>query len=236
MTIEPTTEQRKAEYTEALQIWIGDMKLQRAMEREELAQLEGIERHLALSKGLLPNMIRVCRRHPRADTRLAVLAIVHLCSDNNEGLCRVGVMRMAELLGRKDENVRKALDDLEAGGEIGINRCRGLPNSYWPKIDASIARMSPSMGWFVDALSAKPAPRGRPATGKGTLGENVPRYRGGITAPQIMSPADGKNVPREARQYISKVDRYSQDRRPVEGGKGSYKGYGQTSPDRGGRS
>ena len=38
-----------------------------------------------------------CRR---LDSRLAVLAIIHLCSDNDDGLCRLSVKRFAQILYR----------------------------------------------------------------------------------------------------------------------------------------
>lgn len=161
----------------------------KALKREELAQLEGIQRHLALSKSLLPNIIRICRRNRRADTRLAVLTLITLLCDNNEGVCRLSVIRMAELLSRKEDNVRKAINNLEAHGELFVNRVNGLPNSYWPRVPVEVSTMNPAMTWFVDALSTKPAPRGRPAT--------QPSMK--------CSPASGgpfenqsKNLPREA--------------------------------------
>jgi hypothetical protein len=165
------TDNRKSLYVAAIQLWVSSVQLAKAMEREDLAQLEGMQRHLALSKGLLPNIVRVCRRNPRADTRAAVLAIIHLLADNGEALCRLSVARFAQLLNRKEETIRAAIAGLEKGGEIGV--CHSpYGNSYWPKIDAVVALMSPSpsMGWFADALSGKPLPRGRPKKSPGRAG------------------------------------------------------------------
>ena len=170
----------KSLYIAAIQLWVENVQVARALEREELAQLEGVQRLIAVSKGLLPNIIRVCRRNKKADSRLGVLAIIHLSADNSEGLCRLSVARFAQLLGRTEEAIRVALRHLEDGGEIGVEHShRG--NNYWPKIDAEVANMSPSMGWLADALSTKPRPVGRPEKsspsklGYISRGENTPK-------------------------------------------------------------
>lgn len=191
----------------AIQLWVGNIRLARAMERKELAQLSGIQRHLALSKGLLPNIIRVCRSHPRADTRLGVLAIIHLLADNNEGLCFLAVERFAELLSRKVDNVRLAIDALEKDGVIGIIRSKA-GNSYWPKVDAEIAHMSPSMAWFVDALSHKPEPVGRP--------KKYPPADGGCFSGESVyhenhTPLDPKMYPRRQGTHFSSSDHLKTD-------------------------
>ncbi len=152
---------KREAYIQAIQLWVGNIRLQRAMSQQELGDLEGIQRHLALSKGLLPNLISLCRRNKRADSRASILAIVHLCADNNDGLCRLSVTRFAQLLDRSEQNIRDAISDLEEGGELGVNRSAS-GNSYWPRIDIEIAQMNPSMGWFMDALSDKPQASGRP--------------------------------------------------------------------------
>jgi hypothetical protein len=151
----------KSLYIAAIQLWVDNVQVARALERNELAQLEGIQRFIAVSKGYLPNAIRVCRRNKKADSRLAVLAVIHLCSDNDDGLCRLSVKRFAQILYRTEEAIRVALRDLEDGGEIAVEHSR-RGNSYWPKIDAEAAYMSPSIGWLADALSEKPHRVGRP--------------------------------------------------------------------------
>ncbi len=192
----------KSLYIAAIQLWVGNVRVARALEREELAQLEGIHRLIAVSKGYLPNAIRICRRNKKADSRLAVLAIIHLCSDNDDGLCRLSVKRFAQILDRTEEAIRVALRDLEVGGEIGVERSpRG--NAYWPKIDAEIARMSPSMGWLADALSDKPRRVGRPEKispsklGAIFQGGNTPKQSGYIY----------RIPPSKAGTYIAKAHR-----------------------------
>jgi hypothetical protein len=214
---DPANDNNQVIYMRAIQIWVAGRQLNNAMEREELAKLEGIQRHIAVSKGLLPNMIRVCRMNPRVDCKLAVLAIIHLLSDNNDGLCRLSIARFAQLLSRKEDNVRAAIDALEDEGidVIGVIRSRA-GNSYWPKIDAELAHMSPSMGWFVDALSIKPKSAGRPLGSR----KNYPQstgdsYFGESVSTEKLSPVDGKTTPQSWGTYITNVNRYELD--------GSYK-------------
>ena len=91
------------------------------------------------------------------------------------------------------------MDALEADGLIGINRVRtSLQNTYWPKIPRCIATMNPSMVWFADALSDKPAPRGRPRLVAETS-EKPPRESGVIfeKSPRQsgkMSPAEADSI------------------------------------------
>jgi DNA-binding MarR family transcriptional regulator len=155
-------EQRIAALRNAIQLYVGDIKLSKALERQELASLEGIQRHLALSKSLIPSVIRICRLHGRADSRTAVMVIVTLLCDNNDGLCRLSVKRLAQLLARDEGNIRATINSLEKDGLLRVERKEGFPHSYWPNVPAAIATMSPACAWFVDALSEKPAPRGRP--------------------------------------------------------------------------
>jgi hypothetical protein len=189
--------ERRRLLTEAITIFVGQQKLVKALEREELAQLEGIQRHLALSKSLMPNIIRICRRNQRADTRLAVLVLITMLCDNNDGVCRLGVGRMAQLLNRKEDNVRLAIKDLEANGELFVSRVPGLPSCYWPMVPVEIATMNPAMTWFVDALSIVPASRGRPQN-------NPPRQRGdtppdsGVNPCPTAGEVKAKNPPRGA--------------------------------------
>ena len=174
----------KDEYIEALRLWVSSARLNEAMERKELAQLEGIHRLIVLAKGLLPNIIRLCRRAKRADTRMGVLAIVHLCADNDDGLCRLSVARFGQLLCRKDASVHEALSDLEAGGEIHIEHSPN-GNSYWPRIPIGISHINPSMGWLVDGLSDKPRTTGRPS------GKRTPLTRGVLSnVDDVVSPSD----------------------------------------------
>ena len=159
---------RKSEYTAAIELWVQDLRECAALEREEIAQLEGVNRILVLAKGLLPNIVALCRKNKRADTRAAILVIIHFCADNSDGLCRLSVARFAKLLSRKEDTIRDALADLEEMGSIVIERTpRG--NCYWPRIAAEIVELNPSLGWFIDALSEKPKPVGCP--------KNAPRQR-----------------------------------------------------------
>jgi hypothetical protein len=162
----------KDEYIEAIRLWVSSVRLDEAMKREDLAQLEGIQRLIVLSRGLLPNIIRLCRRAKRADTRLGVLAIIHLCADNDDGLCRLSIVRFAQLLCRKEESIRDAILDLERGGEVHVEHSVN-GNSYWPRIPTRVAHVNPSVGWIVDGLSDKPRTVGRPARKRTPLTRGV---------------------------------------------------------------
>ena len=138
------------------------------------------------------------------------MILITLLSDNNDGMCRLSVKRIAKLLGRKEENVRLAIDTLEEGGELVVDRTdRGLPNSYSPAVPVVVATMNPAMTWFVDALSDKPVPRGRP---RNSAEEKSPpqegEYSDEYSPPETgeFSPADGKMTPAVGKMTPAKPD------------------------------
>lgn len=207
---------RQQRFATAISLWVENFRLDMAMEREELARLEGIQRHLALSKSLIANTIRLCRAEKRADCRSAILLLITLLSDNNDGRCRLSTTRMAELLCRDQKTVRNAIDSLAQSGLIFVIRLsNGLPNSYYPAVPPAVATMSPNVAWFINALSAE-RKWGRPS--RETLdavfeAEEKPRAEssGDFGKPGAETPrdfgktpgADGKNPGRGAAQDSS---------------------------------
>src|SRR5688572_12821456 len=94
---------------EQITLYIGDRRIEHALEQEELAQLEGIERFLTLHKGLLLNLITQCQVNPNMSPASAVLALITALSDNNAAICTLTTVRMAQLLGRQDDrSIRRA--------------------------------------------------------------------------------------------------------------------------------
>jgi hypothetical protein len=171
---EPTVEERKKQFTEEIALWVGNQRLDAALAREELAQLEGVQRFLALCKNLLVSVITICRRHKRADTRTAVMTLVSFLSDNGNGTCVLSCVRMGKLLHRHERNIREAINGLEDDGLIGVDRtAEGFPRAYWPMVPRAIPEMNPASAWFVDALSDKPARRGRPRLVEKTPGADA---------------------------------------------------------------
>lgn len=143
-------------------LYIGDKRLADAMEREAIAQLEGAQRHFTLSKSTIPNDIRYCRANPNQPAALAILHLITLLSDNNEGCCWLSIGRMAELFGRTERSIRESIDRLEAAGVLHVERAEGLPSRYWPVVPSALAEAGVSAINFVQALTTAPGPRGRP--------------------------------------------------------------------------
>ena len=159
-------------YREAILRFVEDKRLEDVLGQGEIASLEKNVRIRVLMKGMLPNIVHLFQRSSRADTKLGVLVLIHFCADNADGLCRLSVKRFAQILNRKEENLRLAIKDLEEGGEIGVYH-NATGNSYWPIIDRVVRDTNPALGWFIDTFSDKPSPFGRPQkappqTGKGT--------------------------------------------------------------------
>lgn len=157
---------RKEEFCKAITLYMGNRRLDDALTREELGQLEGLQRVLALRNGLVANCVRHCRQNPGADVTLAVLTLITFMADNNDGICRLSVVRIAQVFGRSERTIYRCLKELEDGGLIGVvrNGQKGLANWYWPTVPAGLAEVGASIVWFVDALSDKPKARIFPAT------------------------------------------------------------------------
>jgi hypothetical protein len=161
----PSLDQRRQELERAVTRCIGEGRLASALSREELAQLEGLERALAVRNAMLLGDIVRCHRHPTLDGSFLVYHLIGWLSDNNDGRCRLGVQRIAQIVARDERSVRRMIERLEADGLIGVDRPAGLPHSYWPLVPIPLARLRAPALWFVDALSEKPGLRGRPKKG-----------------------------------------------------------------------
>lgn len=157
--MDPTA--RREEFCKAITLYIGNKRLDEALSREELGQLEGLQRVLALRNGLIANCVRHCRQNPGADATLAVLTLITFMADNSDGICRLSVARIAQVFGRSERTIYRCIATLEADGLIGIarNGPKGSANCYWPTIPAGLAEVGASIVWFADALSHKPRAR-----------------------------------------------------------------------------
>lgn len=214
---------RRDVFASAITLWVENFRLDMAMERKELGGLEGIQRHLALSKSLIANMVRLCRAQKRADCRSAILLLITLLSDNNDGQCSLSTTRMAELLDRDQKTIRNAIDSLQSDGLIFVIRlANGLPNSYYPAVPPAVATMNPNVTWFVKALSSE-RPWGRPSRETLASVYAAAEKPGAQTSGDLNKPgaqtsgdyrktpgADGKNPGRGAAQesslHFSRVD------------------------------
>jgi hypothetical protein len=159
----PEGSDRTEDLRAQIMLWVGDRRLVAAMRAEELAQLEGLERVVALRNGLVATAISYVRGNPRADSTLAVLILIAFLCDNNNGLCRVGAKRMGEIFGRAERNIRDTMHRLEEMGLIGLVRPGGTGElASWIKVPTGIPRTKVNTMAFVAELAAEPAPAGRP--------------------------------------------------------------------------
>lgn len=199
----PLPESReKALYIQALNQWTASAKIARAIEADEYARLDSLARMLIIRNGLIANMVMLCRKNPRQDSRMAVLAFITFFADNDKFCCELTIKRIAEILSRKEDNIREAIRKLEEDGAIGIEWTKnGLPKSYWPRVSPRIIESRASITWFADAFSAQARPRGRP--------KKTPPVDGGYfsvetPSPKKTPPVVGKNPPRRGGQYFTK--------------------------------
>ncbi len=90
-----------------------------------------------------------------------LFALIVVLSDNDEyGACFLLVNRLADLLNREPDNIRKALLRLRADGLIGAEERYRDTKLHWPLIPKCLAGNA-SIHWLVDyyAPSRKPGPK-----------------------------------------------------------------------------
>jgi hypothetical protein len=95
----------------------------------------------------------------------AVLGLITFMADNNDGICRLSIKRMAQIFARDERNITASITELEKAHLIGVNRVAGLPNTYYPKVPAPLTTVGASVVWFADALSDRPRARVFPVRG-----------------------------------------------------------------------
>jgi hypothetical protein len=151
-----SVEERSESIRKQITLWVGNLRLDAALAADELGQYSGLQKALLLRNGLIVGAVRHCRLNPRADSRMSILTLITFLADNNEGICRLSINRMCEVLKRSRQAIVTGIQDLETDGQIGVVRKDGMPNCYWPLIPAALAELSANPVWFVDGLSSKP--------------------------------------------------------------------------------
>jgi hypothetical protein len=197
-TINPeyTAAERKEDFVREITLYVGNHRLEAALAREELAQLEGAQRHFALSKNLILGAAIISRKWGREGCKLAVFILISMLSDNAKGACLLSQARMAQILGRQVRRISEAIDEMEMADLISVERTdKGLPRAYWPNVPRAIADMSPATTWFVDALSDAPPPRGRPRL--------VPKYPAADDGFFLLRDGETKKPGRKRQQDIT---------------------------------
>jgi hypothetical protein len=180
---------------EGLLAWLDKRRPGLAMSRHEIGAINDSRRTIALFKATMVNAIVACRENPRADTRLGVLAVIACNCDNESGSCTLSIKRMAEVLHRKEDNIRAAIKSLEGDGLVGATRTSGgMLNRYWIVVPRSIAELNPHVTWIIDAISPRPA-----RSVNVVQDANTPADRGDRSTP----PLAGGIPPAEEVQYFT---------------------------------
>lgn len=155
--------ERRARFQAEITRFVARVRCETPLEPSEIVQFEGMSKLLALRDATLVNSIRWCRQNRLADATVPVMLVITAMADLGGGVCMIGAQRLAQILGRRVENIHRALARLEKCDCIRAIRQPGGANAWYPVIDrhiAAIERTSPA--WAVDAFSAPPARPGRP--------------------------------------------------------------------------
>lgn len=211
-----STQERRGEVIRAITLYVNQVRLDDALKRKELAELEGLQRHVTLSKSVIPNSIKRLRLRPRESAGVAILNLITLLCDNNEGICSLTIKRMAQLFGRTERCIRDTIDSLEQDGLLNVERVDGWPSRYWPNVPTVLAQANASVSWFVEALSEKPKRRGRPVTDPALAREENP----GTSVPPFSEKTperEGKNPGTSAHSIsLREISKGSEVETPAE--------------------
>jgi hypothetical protein len=159
-TIQPTgwpnnmsADDRKVWIQDQIVRWVGEKKIDECLSALELGNLSMTEKMVAYRSVLIMGGVRHCRNNPRAEARIPILTLIVYLSDNAKGTCHLSISEMQKMLMRSRQCIVDNILALEMDGSIGIARINGMPNSYWPRIPAALAEMSPNPLWFVEAVT-----------------------------------------------------------------------------------
>ena len=96
----------------------------------------------------------------------ALCVVLTALSDNDYGAGFISIKRLAEMLGRERRAVTYALARAVGDGLLRVEDRPGDTKMYWPALFADLAEAK--IFDLVDALSSKPAERGRPLKTRAT--------------------------------------------------------------------
>jgi hypothetical protein len=148
---------RRAEYTEAICIFVADRRSADSLKAREIGQL-GKGRLAALTRSSILAMRDYYIANKNADVGPGILLLLHAYSDNDRGTCFLSVDRMAKLLRRSITAVSAAIARLENIDLVTVERVPGRSSLYVvraPKLLASAGQIT----WLLDALAPMEPPR-----------------------------------------------------------------------------
>jgi hypothetical protein len=171
-----------------------DQRKRESLSPEEIGALDGAGRLIFQRQAIVEGICRLMRQRPRADCTVAVYLILVTYSDNSSGRTTVGISRLARLISRHEDNIRKAIDTLIEVGLIGAEAPFGKPRQYWPISHRALANRMGSITWFLDALAPARAP-GRPRSWTSSEASNVvtldPAEKGGVSTRGASEKREG---------------------------------------------
>lgn len=156
-------DQRRARFTAEISRYVGQIRVEDALDLEEFKQLSTTQKFLAMRNSVLAGDVRWSRENPTADIALAVRNLINFISDMHDGCCWISTQRIGELYGRDERTIRRYLQRLLAASLIKRVERPGRSQGYFPLIDRALVDLSASPTWFVDAFSPAPRRAGRPS-------------------------------------------------------------------------
>ena len=192
---------RRAYLTDQIKLFVDDRKALEAtalISRADLGAMPAPNRQEALRNSLVVMVCAYCRQHPRADMTPALCVVLATLSDNDHGAAFISIERLSQMLGRKGRAVTAALGRAVRAGWLRKEERRGDTTRYWPVLTP--AMVEATVVDLVDALSSKPAARGRPRKTRATrvhpISANQCSHATQVSSPAAKIHAAEPNNPR----------------------------------------
>lgn len=158
-------QERRELFVSFLTGWMQKRRLDEALSREELANLDSINRLLAQRHSLMDNLGHYFASSPRADVATGILVFITFLSDNNCGCCTLSIPRLARFFKRSERAISEAIARLEQAQVIFVERTHHQSSRYWPVINRGFGGQQTPLIWFVD-VRAPARMNGRPPSQK----------------------------------------------------------------------
>ena len=142
-----------AEFGRAIDTFVGEERIEEALLRETLVQMDSGERLVLLRNATLLGLAKLCRVNPRMACDPAVFMLIVAFCDNDHGYCWLSQRRMGEILARTRTTIVEAIGRLHDNGLIQMMSGDGENNAYWPTIPPLLQEAPAGVSWFIDHFS-----------------------------------------------------------------------------------
>jgi hypothetical protein len=147
---------RKAAFVEEISKYIEARNCNEAFTRQQLGQLNGLERLQAQRQSILDNIAHYYAKNPKADVASGLLTVITFYADNNDGACELSNARLAAFLSRSPRAIQDALARLVAAQVVIVEPRINDTNLMTPWVHRSFGVIRDPLTWILDIRAPVP--------------------------------------------------------------------------------